>query len=114
MMRLILIILLTQTILSQAQANWREQPKWFGIGITIGIAGGDRIPQPTLIAGLGLSKLAWDIERGNSQLDPFTAAYGAYMGSTARIELKKRRKNRVIKPGRLAKRITNRKCWDAY
>ena len=113
MIRLILILLITQTILSQAQANWREQPKWFGIGMTIGIATGNNMQLETVAIQAALAKTIWDINRGKGAIEPFTAGYGAFMGGMARIELKKRRANRTTK--KRGRRIMKRQCWwNAY
>lgn len=110
---IITLILITQILPLQAQANWREQPKWFGIGLTIGIATGDNAQLQTVAVQAALAKTIWDINSQKGVIDPFTAGYGAFMGSTARIELKKRKANRVTK--KRGKRITKRQCWwSAY
>lgn len=108
-MRLLLIILLTQTISSQAQANWREQPKWLGIGITIGIGVGDNTKLQTLAIQAALAKTIWDINSGKGAIEPFTAGYGAYIGGVARVEIKKRRKTKMTKShDKLSQAMTKR------
>lgn len=86
---LILVIGIPRPV--QSQPDWREQPKWFGIGITVGIAGGTKVNTGTIMAGAAISKTAFDLQRG-AQIDPFTAGYGAFIGATTRLKLKKRKR----------------------
>ena len=110
---IITLILITQILPLQAQANWREQPKWFGIGLTIGIATSSNMQLETVAIQAALAKTIWDINSGKGVIDPFTAGYGAFIGSTARIELKKRKASRATK--KRGRRIMKRQCWwSAY
>jgi hypothetical protein len=104
---LIIGIITTQPI--RSQPDWREQPKWFGIGITIGIAGGTKVNTGTLMAGAVISKAAWDLQRGASNVDPFTAGYGTFLGAATRLHIIKKRRGKT----KQVRRIHRRQCPDA-